>query len=639
MSHDHGSKTATVVHTVKRDAAKAPASGSSAKKVPSQTSRPVDRQLQRKLLTAVNGIEQKPIAVELIISTLREVLSPALVHYIDRDNARSLRAPSHPELSETLPIGATDQLRQWANDTCESGNTGVHELSGAHRWTVVTVPVILRDRPPEVLCAVFKSGTADRGRVASTLQLGASHITLWYILREAKQANVESKNTSALLELLAKLDNSEDLNSACYALVNDLKDYLGCGRIALGLTRSRKVDCRLTAVSGLSDFDKRSEFAEQLESLLNEALLRDKITVVGASADEADPGTLAHQNYRASSGCKTVISAPLHSGEGKIIGAWVFTDEKPVPDMNETLHFVRASQVVVGSRLWMLQRAEVHPLMQPLAAMRKHIGTSKFAVILLAVVLLAASMAIPMNYKIGCEFQLEPISRRFVAAPYDGTLEESLVESGQIVNRGQVLARMDARELRWELSGLQADYQSEKKKRNAAAARDEVASAQQSTLEMERMDLKMQLIRHRLENLDVKSPIAGIVIAGDLKKSEGAPLAIGQTMFEIGPLDEMIVEVAIPEREILHVREGMEVRIRLDAAQHKTETGSVVRISPRSETRDNESVYIAEVKLENRDQVFRPGMKGTAKIISDPHPLGWNLFHKAWESFAMMVGC
>ena len=148
----------------------------------------------------------------------------------------------------------------------------------------------------------------------------------------------------------------------------------------------------------------------------------------------------------------------------------------------------------------------------------------------------------------------------------------------------------------------------------------------------------MQLVEYRLQNLEIKSPTDGIVIAGDLKKAVGSPLKIGQTMFEIGPLDEMIVEVALPERDVLYVTEGMEVRFRMDAAPHERRTGRIDRIFPRSEIRDDESVYIAEVRLDNRNGLFRQGMKGSAKIISAPHPLGWNLFHKAWDSLAMTIG-
>lgn len=662
MDHDQQSKSATVVHTIKRPK-RAPVSslGDAHGKTVSvveeagraevqaveneQTNtgetpaRPIDQQLQRKLLTAVSGSEKKPVAIELIVTTLCEVLSPALVTFIDRDNAQSLRAPSDPDVIEQLPPGAADQLRQWANETCEAGSTGFYQLAGANKWTVVTVPVILRGRPPEVVCAIFRDGTADQGRVGSTLQLGASHITLWYILQEARQAKAESQNTSALLELLAQLDNSEDLASACYVLVNDLRSYLRCGRIVLGLTKSGKLDCKLAAVSGLSDFDQRSDFSERIESVLNEALLRDQITVVGTEKKHNDEGTRAHLDLQRSCKAGTLISAPLHSGQGEVVGAWLFVDEKPVPENSETLHFVRASQVVVGSRLWMLQRAELHPLTRAFRAASKFAGTKRFVICCIGAMLVSAAMMIPVNYKVNCDCQLEPVSRRYVAAPYDGSLEEALVQAGQFVSKGQVLARMDARELRWQLSGLNADFQSEKKKRDAASARDEFALSQQSDLEMQRISLQMQLIQHRLDNLEIKSPIDGVVIEGDLKKSEGAPLTIGQTMFEIGPLDQMIVEVAIPERDILYVKEDMPVKIRFDASQHATEKGTIKRISPRSEIRGDESVFVADVMLDNRQLLLRPGMKGSAKVVSDPHPLGWNLFHKAWESLAMLIGC
>ena len=185
---------------------------------------------------------------------------------------------------------------------------------------------------------------------------------------------------------------------------------------------------------------------------------------------------------------------------------------------------------------------------------------------------------------------------------------------------------------------MEADYKSERKARDAAYARDEIALAQQSDLEMKRIQVQMELLRHRLENLAVKTPIKGIVIAGDLEKSEGVPLKIGQTIFEIGPLDEMFVEVAIPERDIMYARDQMPVEITLDSEMRQNIASRVERISPRAEMRDGESVYIAEVRLDNEHGRFRPGMKGTAKIASERRRLGWILFHKAWESFAMMIG-
>jgi RND family efflux transporter MFP subunit len=577
-------------------------------------------------------------ACDRILSVLGEHLAPSLVEYFARDSSGSLKIPQNNQLTERLPPQAGEKLVQWGNEACEAGHATIHHLPGAHLWTIVTVPVMFRGRAPEVLCGVLRSKSAAQQTVMDSLQLAAANMTLWDVTNQERRAQTESRNTAALLELMTALDNCDDLTTSYQILVNDLQRYLGCQRVAFALTRSGNLDCRLMSVSGLPDFDHRSDFTAEIEAALDEALMRDDITVVQSSDETHCEGSQAHQYLLASGTAKTLISTPLRASDHSAVGAWMIIDDRQEIDVAATQDFMRASQTVVGSRMARLRRSENNPMLRPINALVNKVKSKKFVSAAIACALVLAVLMIPTHYKIACDCQLEPVSRRFVAAPYAGTLEESLVESGQIVAKGELLARMDARELSWELSGLQADHASEQKNRDAAAARDEFASAQQSSLEMERLALKMKLIRHRLENLEIKSPIDGIVIAGDLKKSEGAPLTIGQAMFEIGPLDEMIVEVAIPEREILFVEDQMEVEIRLDAAQHQTVTGIVARISPRSETRENESVYVAEVRLDNHDGTLRPGMKGSVKIISDPHPLGWNLLHRAWESFAMLVG-
>src|SRR5581483_4853647 len=79
-------------------------------------------------------------------------------------------------------------------------------------------------------------------------------------------------------------------------------------------------------------------------------------------------------------------------------------------------------------------------------------------------------LAVPLEYRISCSFTLEPVSRRFVAAPFEGIFEKSLVKPGDMVQRGQLLARMDGREVRWELAGLDADRSRADKSRDSNLA-------------------------------------------------------------------------------------------------------------------------------------------------------------------------
>jgi multidrug resistance efflux pump len=197
---------------------------------------------------------------------------------------------------------------------------------------------------------------------------------------------------------------------------------------------------------------------------------------------------------------------------------------------------------------------------------------------------------------------------------------------------------MDGREIRWELAGLESELNAATKKRDSALATQNAAAAQLARLDMDRLQLKIRLLESRAENLEIKSPIAGIVTSGDLEKAEGAPVATGATLFEIAPLDRMIVEVAVPESEIAHVNIGQPVHIRLDAYPRRQWTATLDRIQPRAEIRDHANVFVAELSLDNSDELMRPGMKGQAKIAGPRHALAWILFHKAWESAALALG-
>ena len=114
---------------------------------------------------------------------------------------------------------------------------------------------------------------------------------------------------------------------------------------------------------------------------------------------------------------------------------------------------------------------------------------------------------------------------------------------------------------------------------------------------------------------------------------------MGQTLFEVAPLDDMVVEISVPQREITHLQEGQKVRVRLDAFPGRTWHVQLTNIQPRSEVRDQQNVFIGDGTLENADQQFRPGMNGRAKIVTSRRSLGWILFHKPWEAFVMWLGC
>ncbi|NQT11231.1 MAG: efflux RND transporter periplasmic adaptor subunit [Planctomycetes bacterium] len=492
---------------------------------------------------------------------------------------------------------------------------------------------MLRGRDPEALGVIFPA-TASLELSVMLVQVAASYLALWHALRESQVNEAEARDAAALLELLDRVENAPDLRHASYVLVNEWQEYLGCRRVAVGVRRSGKGRCHLKAVSGIARFDKRSQSAHAIEAAMDEAVLHGDMTVWQPADEEQQCGALAHKTLCSLEDVSSALSMPLRDHEGRTMGVLVVLGMPPAEPSSQTVAFFCAAERSLATALGVMQRLEEGTLARVGRAVGRLWQARKGKVALVAVFLLLAALAVPLPYRVKCDCRLEPVTQRFVAAPFEDTLEKACVKPGDVVAEGDLLARMDGREIRWKRAGAVADQNQAAKKRDAAMAAHDYAEAQIAKLEMERLDLELRLLDHRAENLDIRSPVDGIVTSGDLERVEGAPLVIGQALFEIAPLEKMIVEIAVADDEVSYVRDGQPIVVRLDAYPGKTWQLELSKVKPRSEIRDQENVFIAEATLDNADGLLRPGMKGRARIVTPRRPLGWILFHKPWEYLA-----
>ena len=236
---------------------------------------------------------------------------------------------------------------------------------------------------------------------------------------------------------------------------------------------------------------------------------------------------------------------------------------------------------------------------------------------------------IPVQHRVKSFATVEPVQHRYVTVPFNGVLKETYVRPGDRVTAGQLLAVMDDRELGYKLGDLAAQSERSSKKRRAALASGDIHEKQIATLEKESLDQQIQVLQYRKQNLEITADLDGFILKGDLEEAHGAPVTIGESLFEIAPLAPLKLEVAVPEDEIAYVQTGMEVTARLDGYPEGTITGTIETLHPRSEIRDNRNVFIGEVILENEDNELRPGMSGRARVISQRRMLGWVWLHKA----------
>jgi multidrug efflux pump subunit AcrA (membrane-fusion protein) len=498
----------------------------------------------------------------------------------------------------------------------------------------MSVPVERPGAPAEVLAAVFLLGAERPESFAVILQLMAGLLSAYHLQHQNRSGEWEVNTACAILDLVVSTGKAADVRDAGVLLVNSVRSFLGCERVAIGLKKRRGTQCKLLAVSGMSDLNLQAELPQAVAGALVEAMRSGDWTVWPSDKEHGARLLPAHARLSEVSGESTVCSASLRASDGEVVGAWAFWGIGSGGECLRAERFARVSAAPIGTSLKLLKQGQVNPARRLIRKWRLF-QSKAFWITIAATVLLCCSL---WPYRITTDCVIEPLKKRFVAAPFAGVFEKSLVRPGDVVTADQTLARMDGRELRMGLAEVVADYQRARKSRDVNVAAGKTAAGQIDNLQMQIQDQKRQLLDSRIKNLEIKSPTAGIVVSGDLERSEGAPVTVGQALYEIAPLDQMIVEIEVHDEDVSHVKAGQKVVVKLDAYPERVWTGTIKNIHPRSEVRDGKNVFIAEVSLGEDGEVLRPGMKGFATVTTSSHTILWICFHKAWYTALRWLG-
>lgn len=456
----------------------------------------------------------------------------------------------------------------------------------------------------------------------------AQTIRQWQQKRLAMQVAVESRSLSDSLQLVQEISVAQSPGLAAIVLVNRLRKLFGASQVGLSLNKPGSRG-KVIAVSDVEQFDGNSAAGKLLASAINQAITY-KGNVVWPEHDPAQPSahTLPLQQYGESISASSVAAIQLTDLHDEPTGSLLISREGGALSDQQLAYMQQVAKLAFRQyeSVARANRSTVE-VVRSLVTPRSWSKTAKWAALAFSI-----AMLIPLPYRVKCDCSVQPTSRRFVAAPYHGILEKSLVEAGEIVTEGQVVARMDGRQLRIELAGLQAEHKGARRKSDSSRAIGEVAQSQIAKMDMRRLAAKIELTKTRMQDLEVRSPIAGIIVSGDLEKAQGAPLETGQTLFEVAPLEKMVAEIGVPESEIQYINNGDTVTLKLNAFPFQSWTGKVERIHPGTEVIDDQTVFVTEVELDNEQGLLKPGMEGAAKISTHWTPLGWNLFHNTWEN-------
>ncbi len=109
-----------------------------------------------------------------------------------------------------------------------------------------------------------------------------------------------------------------------------------------------------------------------------------------------------------------------------------------------------------------------------------------------------------------------------------------------------------------------------------------------------------------------------MVVAGDLTQSIGAPVARGDVLFKLAPLDEYRVVLQVDEHDIGEIAIGQAGRIALAGLPQQPLALTITRLTPIAVAEEGRNQFRVEAALVDPTpallQQLRPGMQGIGKI-------------------------
>jgi RND family efflux transporter MFP subunit len=139
-----------------------------------------------------------------------------------------------------------------------------------------------------------------------------------------------------------------------------------------------------------------------------------------------------------------------------------------------------------------------------------------------------------------------------------------------------------------------------------ASAREQVKNA----------DAQINLLNNTLKNLRITAPISGIIDEKHFNLNEIANP--GQIIYHIVDIDQVYVEVEIPESYISQIHEQMAVTVVLDSLNGRDFNGVIERILPTGDP--NSRNFIAKVLVENPAHTIKPGMFARVSVGIESFP-------------------
>jgi HlyD family secretion protein len=176
------------------------------------------------------------------------------------------------------------------------------------------------------------------------------------------------------------------------------------------------------------------------------------------------------------------------------------------------------------------------------------------------------------------------------------------------------------------LEDAQKNYELALNKQNVSKAQVTVLKAKiaqsQGQLSQDRANLKQ--LEEQLSYTDIQSPIDGVVLSRNVEMGDAVSsiLVLGSSatlVMTLGDISQVYVKGKVDESDIGRVYLGQPARIKVESFKDKTFNGVVTKISPMGVEKDNVTTFEVRVSINNPGGELKAEMTANAEVILEEH--------------------
>ncbi|MBI3896331.1 MAG: HlyD family efflux transporter periplasmic adaptor subunit [Acidobacteria bacterium] len=431
--------------------------------------------------------------------------------------------------------------------------------------------------------------------VMRQLQWGSGWMEVLLRRNQSAALSLPQDRLQATVAVVAMLVSQTSFQGSTVALVTELATRLGCDRVSIGFMRRGSV--QVSALSHSAQFGKNTNLVRTISAAMEEAIDQDELILLPAPPDRKALVARAHAELSRQSGNACLCSIPLHA-QDDTIGVLTFERASDQPFDQGTLDFCEALCALVGPILevrrredrWVFQKVldSVHDQLAALIGPR-HVAT-KLGVSLVAAVVLFC-IFVKGEYRVTSKTVIEPATRQAVVAGFSGYIAEAPLRAGDVTKKGQLMAKLDDRELALERGKWHSQQEQSQRQYYEALGNGNAPQVQILTAQIAQARAQVALLDEELARTEIRTPLDGVIVTGDLSQSIGAPVERGQVLFELAPLNSYRIVLQVDERDIGNVAVGQRGQLVLSGFPSDPLDFSVGRLTPISTASEGRNFF------------------------------------------------